>query len=670
ASTELIETQEAYERILKMVLEMTRADQVVLSMQADSDEPIYTDRYRAFIGVDGTIDYNTEMHTDGRVYPFYDRMARGETIFDNDVAQNEPSAASFSFGAGSVISVPIQVGDTRLGAIVVVKKVANGFEPAILTLLQTMSSSLASVLQNTRLLREVQEANERLREVDKLKSQFLANMSHELRTPLNSIIGFSRVILKGIDGPLTDTQEQDLATIHESGKHLLNLVNDILDQAKIEAGKMELSYGYFSVPDLVKSVMSTAVGLVKDKPVRLHQEIESELPNVYGDEFRSRQVLLNLISNAAKFTNQGSITASAFRVEENGRHFVQVCVTDTGIGIPTDKLESIFEAFQQVESSPARQYEGTGLGLPIARSLIQMQGGRIWVDSELGVGSTFSFTVPLEPLVPEPAPDAEPVEPQIVEQVTEAIAKADTPQSAHRIVLAVDDEVGMINLYRRYLAKGGYEVIGAKPEEAEELARVYQPRVILLDIVMPNLSGWEVLDRLKDHDDTFNIPVIVCSIEDHREQAFRLGAADYLIKSIDEQTLIDAVKRVELERDCRKILIIDDQPESVRLIHDALATDDRFKVVEAIGGLQGLEMVRGHWPDLIILDLRMPEMDGLEVWDKLKGDPDTATIPVLVVTADDITDSERERLQGAHLYHKQTVNVDELLQNVVSQLSW
>ncbi len=573
----------------------------------------------------------------------------------------------------SLMLMPLITRDEFVGILGVSKTEPNAFADDTVQLIQTLSSSLSAIIQNARLLRQLQTANARLREVDKLKSQFLANMSHELRTPLNSIIGFSRVILKGIDGPLTTMQEQDLSTIHESGKHLLNLVNDILDQAKIEAGKMELSYTYFSVSDLAKSVMSTAVGLVKDKPIRLHQEIEADLPPVWGDEFRSRQVLLNLVSNASKFTTQGSVTVSAFRIEENDRPMIQISVTDTGIGIPQDKLDSIFEAFQQVENTTARQYEGTGLGLPIAKSLIEMQGGRIWVNSEPGIGSTFSFTLPTVPL-PKPEEEVPAEEPQvdnvIASQVVEAIEQAEAPKTQQRIVLVIEDEMSVVNLYRRYLAKSGYEVIGGTPEEAEDLALNYQPRVIVLDVNMPKRSGWDVLAKLKDRDETFEIPVIVCSVEAEKERAFRLGAAEYIAKADAERLLPDAIRRVELERDRRKILIIDDQPESIRLVRDTIAADERFVILEAVGGAQGLDMVSSHWPDLVILDLRMPEIDGFAVLDQLRANPDTANIPVLVVTADDLTEDERQRLSKACVYQKQTTNAQDLLNNVVSQITW
>ncbi len=296
---------------------------------------------------------------------------------------------------GSLLLVPLYAAENFVGALGAVKDVPNAFSDDAVRLTQTLGSSLSATIQNARLLRELRAANLRLMELDRVKSQFLANMSHELRTPLNSIIGFSRVILKGIDGPLTEMQQQDLTTIYESGKHLLGLVNDILDQAKIEADRMEFAIAPFPMQEVVKGVASTAVGLLKDKPVRLYQEIEPDLPNVMGDEFRTRQALLNLVSNAAKFTPQGSITIACFRTELDGVPMVQVSVTDTGIGIPRDKLDVIFEPFQQVDNNAARQYEGTGLGLPISRKLIEKQGGRMWVESEVGVGSTFSFALPI-----------------------------------------------------------------------------------------------------------------------------------------------------------------------------------------------------------------------------------------------------------------------------------
>jgi len=395
---------QALRNIAGLVLDNLNAASATVFLLDDNDANLVT--YSAVrSGVENTIAPTYDFHT-----PFFEAFAVDkEPILVNDVSalrstmQNTQQLGPMRLlrqlqglltNAGSVLLVPMLSGDNFVGMIGAAKLETQGFNDEAQRLMQTLASSLAALAQNARLLRQVQSANVRLLELDKLKNQFLANMSHELRTPLNSIIGFSRVILKGIDGPLTEMQEQDLQTIYESGKHLLGLVNDILDQAKIEADRMEFSNENFSMVDLIKGVMSTAVGLVKDKPIKLHQEVEPGLPNVWGDEFRTRQALLNLVSNATKFTPQGSITVSAFRTEDNGEEFVQVSVTDTGIGIPKDKLDAIFEPFQQAENSAARQYEGTGLGLPIARKLIAKQGGRLWVTSEVGIGSTFNFTMP------------------------------------------------------------------------------------------------------------------------------------------------------------------------------------------------------------------------------------------------------------------------------------
>lgn len=589
-----------------------------------------------------------------------------------------PGLANTLPDVGSAIFVPMLAGERLMGIIGATKTEKNGFGDQDLRLMETLGNSLSAIVQNSALLTEVQGANDRLRELDKLKSQFLANMSHELRTPLNSIIGFSRVILKGIDGPLTEMQSQDLGTIHESGKHLLGLVNDILDQAKIEAGKMELQPAWVSISDMINGVASTTSGLLKDKPVKLRQEVDSTLEKAWADEFRTRQVLLNLASNASKFTAQGSVTLSAFPVVEDGKPYIQISVTDTGIGIPADKIDTVFMAFQQVENSTARQYEGTGLGLPIAKSLVEMQGGRIWATSELNIGSTFSFTVPrfeytasvTEP-VAEPTPNAERQSTRhSMTPIGSTPSAAEQPKPPTRIILAIDDDLGMVNLYRRYLVKSGYEVINAPAEEAEELAINYQPRVILLDINMPNRSGWDVLQHLKDRDETFAIPVIVCTVEGDRERAFRLGADAYLMKSVDERTLIEAIKQVELMRDRRKVLIIDDQPDSIRLTREALALDERFVVYDAVNADQGLEMVRNHWPDVIMLDLRMPGMDGFEILEKLRADEAMAAIPVVMVTADDLSDAELMQLQGVAIYRKQELDPNDLIAYVVSQLAW
>ncbi len=592
-----------------------------------------------------------------------------EAVIIDDIAR-DPRRLSASLDTRSAMAVPLQSGGNLAGVLVVESDHTYAFTQDDLRLLQTLSGSLAAVIQNNRLLREVQEANEQLLEVDRLKTNFLAAMSHELRTPLNSIIGFSRVILKGIDGPLTETQEQDLTSIYESGRHLLGLVNDILDQAKIQAGKMELSFGYFELNTVIKGVMSSAVGFTRDRPIRLHSEIADDLPEAYGDEFRTRQVLLNLVSNASKFTEEGSITVSAYPVTLDNQVFLQVSVSDTGIGIAQKDMPKLFEAFQQVDNSLTRKVGGTGMGLPLAKSLTELQGGTIQVESEPGIGSTFSFTIPTAPvIIPE-------------QEVPDNSNAVEAPQPESSIspgpmhlrpktmsVMAVDQDVEIISLYRRYLARAGYEVFGiTHPEEVLEMASKRRPDIILLDVNLHDQAGWDLLDMLNGMDLTRSIPVVVCSLNPDRTRALDAGAAEYVFKPFSEEQLVDAFRRVEAIATRQCILLVDDQPETVRGLLDALTTSARYDVLCATDGEQALDMIaQTDHIDLVILDLRMPGVDGFEVVRTLRAEERTAAIPVLVLTADDVTSEERAALDVIAIYRKDTDEV-RLLDSVTTQL--
>jgi PAS domain S-box-containing protein len=408
---------------------------------------------------------------------------------------------------------------------------ADAFTADDLRLLGSILFAAASALRTVRLYDLQRQTNERLTELDRVKSQFLANMSHELRTPLNSIIGFSRVILKGIDGPLTEQQGQDLTSIYNSGRHLLELINDILDMSKIEAGKMEMIFEEVDLREVFRGVMSTTSGLVKDKPgIQLLEELADPLPTVSADATRVRQVMMNLVSNAAKFTEAGSITLRAQTVEEREPRtdqfvrFVQISVIDTGSGIAEKDMHKLFEAFSQVDASPTRKVGGTGLGLSICRRMIELHGGRIWAESEIGRGSNFSFTLPVYQKETPPPPEA--------------------GQAAPPTVLVVEDDQGLVGLYRRYLEPHGYKVV-AVDKSTDTLSRtaIHRPVAIVLDVIMPNRDGWQVLADLKENESTRLIPVIVCTIVSDRERAMRLGAADYLNKPILEADLLQALEK-------------------------------------------------------------------------------------------------------------------------------
>jgi len=488
-------------------------------------------------------------------------------------------------------------------------------------------------------------------------------MSHELRTPLNSIIGFSRVILKGIDGPITDQQRQDLEAIFNSGQHLLGLINDILDISKIEAGKMELSFEPTDLQEIIRGVMSTAIALVKDKPIELQQSVPADLPTIIADSRRVRQVLLNLVSNAAKFTDQGFIRVEA-RVEGD---FVTISVSDSGIGIPPEKLPHIFEAFTQVDASPSRKYGGTGLGLTISKSFVELHGGRIWVESEVGKGSRFTFTLPIQ----GPSQVRAEAGPKAEEALPPEEAPPPVPETPARVVLCVDDDEGVITLFRRYLDKQGYRVVGlTDPSRVVEEARRIRPFAITLDVMMPGKDGWQVIQELKADPETRDIPVVMCTIVSEKGRGLSLGAADYLVKPILEQDLISALDRLDREEGRHRVLVVDDQPDDRSLLRRIIETQEGYEVMEAASGQEAILLVHQRRPHIIILDLLMPEMDGFAVLEALKANESTRTIPIIVVTAKELTERDRQVLNNRieALIQKGVLHREELLEDVAAAL--
>ncbi|MBN1217773.1 MAG: GAF domain-containing protein [Anaerolineae bacterium] len=552
------------------------------------------------------------------------------------------------------LAIPLQVGNTLIGVLDVHSISPTAFSGEEIATIEILSAQLAIAIQNARAFREQQETAERLKEMDKLKTQFLANMSHELRTPLNSIIGFSRVIIKGIDGPLTELQKADLTSIHNSGQHLLGLINNMLDVAKIEAGKMELNLEEVEIDPIIKSVMSTARALVKDKPVELIQEVPEDLGTVWADPTRIRQVILNLVSNACKFTEEGTVILRAYTDDDK----LTISVSDTGIGIPQNNLETIFEEFTQVDASTTRKVGGTGLGLPISRHFVEMHKGQIWVESMLGKGSTFSFFIPLRP-------------PEEDEKASAASASKDNgaePSGQGKVIVAIDDDPNVVNLYQRFLEKQGYAVIGIQDSnDVIPTVKEHNPSAILLDVLMPDKDGWGVLRELKGNPFTKSIPVVICSIISDKNRGFSLGAADYLTKPIVEDELVDALRHLDRQNKSQvKVLVIDDEADDVLLIRRILEAQPNYTILEASNGKEGLALVESQNPDLIILDLTMPEMDGFTVVEKLKHNEVTRAIPIIIVSAKELTAQEYGFLTGQveALLQKGIFNEAELLDDV------
>lgn len=544
-------------------------------------------------------------------------------------------------------AIPLRIGSRVIGAIDIQAKTPNAFREDEISILQTLADQVAVAIDNARSFELSQQAVREMREIDRLKSQFLANMSHELRTPLNSIIGFSRVILKGIDGPVTELQQQDLTAIYNSGQHLLGLINDILDLAKIEAGKMELAFDEVNISDVVSSVLSTMTGLIKDKPIQMKSFIEPELPTVRADAIRVRQVMINLLSNAAKFTEEGDIVVKVgIHTNLTNRKEIKVSVTDTGPGISEQDQKKLFQAFSQVDDSPTRKTGGTGLGLSICQQLINMHGGQIWVESAPGEGSTFHFTL----------------------QLFRQEVRHDNIDGNNNLILAIDDDMQVISLYERYLNSQGYKVVPlTDPSKAVEQVRLLKPFAVTLDIMMPGIDGWTVLEALKSDPETRNTPVIVCSIIEDLEKGFNLGATDYLVKPILEEDLVSALDRLNADGSIREVLVIDDNVNDLRLLGKMLNDDGRYKAILAEGGRNGWNIISsGSPPHAIILDLFMPDMDGFQILESLQSDKKLRDIPTIVISGMEVSVEQREQLKefGQRLLTKGSFDEKDLLASI------
>ena len=471
------------------------------------------------------------------------------------------------------------------------------------------------------------------------KSEFLASMSHELRTPLNAIIGFSEVLLDRLFGDLNAKQEEYLQDVLESGRHLLSLINDILDLSKVEAGHMELEVGRFALPEILENGLTMIRERAGRHGIALSLEVDPAIDVIEADERKVKQVVFNLLSNAVKFTPDGGQVG--IRVGRNDAG-VWITVWDTGIGITPENQERIFEEFQQVEGVYTEKREGTGLGLALAKKFVELHGGQLWVESEAGQGSRFTFTLPVG-TVPQPETTRAP-----------AAGAATGIEDNGPVVLVVEDDAAAAELLRLYLAGAGYRVEVARDgEEGFAKAWQLQPNLITLDLQLPKVDGWDVLIRLKGEPATRDIPVVIVSIVEEHGKGFALGAADYLVKPVSREEMLQALQRLGLTRPRRRerltILTIDDDPLAVELV-ETILTAEGFHVLKAYGGVEGLAVARQELPALLILDLLMPDLDGFAVLEQLRADPATAAIPIIILTSQNLTLHEKERLQGAMAY--------------------
>ena len=517
---------------------------------------------------------------------------------------------------------------------------------------------------------------------NRTKSQFLANMSHELRTPMNAIIGYSEMLQEEASEDGRGEMVADLQKIHGAGKHLLNLINDILDLSKIEAGKMELFLETFEVQTLINDAVTNVMPQIEKNGNHLEVTCAPDIGTMYADMTKARQNLLNLLSNAAKFTTDGQITLAVENGDQQEVPGILFRVTDTGVGLTPEQQQKLFEVFSQADASTTRKYGGTGLGLAITRRFSRMMGGDVTVTSEAGKGSTFTMWLPVAVVPSEIVSDGQ-ENPTALEKDAqdtkgdgEALAKNGDGEAIPPVanplytgtVLVIDDDPTARGLMQRLLSREGFRVETAENgEEGLRMALELHPSAITLDVMMPGMDGWAVLTALKSNPDLCDIPVIMLTMVDNKNLGIRLGASDYMTKPVDRDRLTTLLQKYRCKNPPCSVLIVEDDPVSREMMREML-THTGWRTLEAEDGRAALDMMRANTPEVILLDLMMPNMDGFEFVSRLQAETIWRDIPIIVLTAKDITPDDRQRLNGyvEKVLQKGAYDRDELLNDVRS----
>lgn len=562
----------------------------------------------------------------------------------------------------TVIAIPLKVEGELVGVIEMILNNDRAFAEREESFLSLIANELAVGISRRGLIDELRVKNVDL-EVQRAQTQdahetlkkFLAFFSHELRSPLNSIIGFTELIGTELPKLTEATVKSYIASINQSSKHLLRLINDILDLSKLEAGKLELHYINIPIRKFIDGLKLSLQPQLEEKKLSFEIRVAEELDDIVADDVRLKQIMLNLVSNAIKFSHpDGTVVVGVQRVDNT----VEFSIQDSGVGIRTSEIPRLFQPFQQTTAG-ARKREGTGLGLSITKKLVELHGGTISVVSEWGKGSTFVVRLPM--MVQARAEGDE-----IVRRVSGVVPETSTS----RKVLIVEDKAHAQQILQSFLSEAGYEIeTAANGIEALEKAKQWKPDVITLDILLPVKDGWQVMRELKQHPLCKNIPVIIISMLDERNLGFGLGAVDYFVKPVQKDALLESLRKVTavrpLNKRSAKILVIDDDHSVTDLLQVILEAEG-CAVLKATNGREGLRLAREERPDLIILDLVMPEISGFNVAYQLKHNPKTQSIPVIVMTSMEIDDETREQLQGfvVSLMRKSGFTKKDLLQEI------
>ena len=581
-------------------------------------------------------------------------------------------------GLQSGLAIPVSA-DSKVVAIMAFFMISpNDKDQQLVGLIGAIAMQLGALMRRKRdeeALRMMNEelalARDRALEANRTKSSFVANMSHELRTPLNAIIGYSEMLQEDVALLGLEDFEGDLKKIYKAGRHLLDLINDILDMTKIEAGKLKIHFDDFNLPVLVWDTCNTVKSLLTKNNNNLEIDCDPDLGDIRTDMTRLRQILLNLLSNAGKFTKSGEIKVKVTRQTLDHTEYFCFEVSDTGIGISPENIQNLFQAFNQVDNSTTRQYGGTGLGLAISQRLCQMMGGDIMLDSELGKGSTFTVRLPVNYELAKK--NLQNLQPKRSRTSKISYQRSDKFRGRQPSILVIDDDLTVHQYTQSYLGDLGVAIYSAfSGEEGINLAQDILPDAIILDIQMPTMSGWEVLKELKCQPLTSGIPIILLTINDEQHESYEVGANDYLFKPIDRDRLITTVDKYRADSQSRLSVLVVEDDINVRSMLKRMLEKENCIVAEAQDGYEALEIMLSQAPQLILLDLMMPNVDGFEFIHllRLQQHMDMTTTPIVILTAKDLSNDDYIRLSGSvqKILQKSNTTSTEILTEIVQRL--